>query len=618
VRRLLAPGLCALFVLALAAPAAAQDAAPGELIVRFRASADAADRAQTLAHRRATVGRSLELRGLTLVRLQPGDSLTAAAAALERDADVLYAEPNYVHRIQLTPNDPSYSSLWGLPAIAAPAAWDTTTGSTGVSVAVVDTGVASGHPDLAPNIWTNPDELPNGVDDDGNGKVDDLHGWDFVEGDATAQDGYGHGTHVAGTIGARGNDGVGIAGVAWQTKLMPLRAADDDGFLFSTDIVAAFDYACGEGARIVNGSFGGSGSTAIRDAIDACPGTLFVFSAGNEALDVDWEPTYPCAYPSANIVCVAATTPDDELAWFSNYGRQGVDLGAPGEGIYSSIPPTSYAYADGTSMAAPHVAGAAALVAAHRPSLTAVQLRAALLNAVDPVAEIAELVGQGGRLNVERALTSSTLPPLERPPLPPPPPPPAPPPPPPPPPPPAPPADVTAPTDPAVASTSHVVGIRSIDATVEVTWSGAFDFGSGIDGFSFSWDTLASSAPDTVKDAEESTAKAISAPLAPGSYWFHLRTRDNAGNWSGGTHVGPYVITHAAIPQPQRCTVPKVRGKTLRAAAGVLKRAGCKLGPVKRVRSRSRKGRIVSQRPPAGRNVGKGTPVVVTVSRGRR
>ena len=614
-RRLLAPGLWALFALALAAPAAAQDAAPGELIVRFRASADAADRVETLAHRRATVRRGLGLRGLTLVRLQRGDSLTAAAAALERDPDVLYAEPNHIHKIQLTPNDPRYSSLWGLAAIAAPVAWDTTTGSAGVSVAIVDTGVATGHPDLAPNIWTNPDETPNGVDDDGNGKVDDLNGWDFVDGDPTAQDGYGHGTHVAGTIGARGNDGVGIAGVAWQTKLMPLRAADDDGFLFSTDIVAAFNYACGEGARIVNGSFGGSGSTAIRDAIDACPGALFVFSAGNEAVDVDWEPTYPCAYPSANIVCVAATTEDDELAWFSNYGRHGVDLGAPGEAILSSVPPNAYEEHDGTSMAAPHVSGAAALVAAHRPTLTAVQLRAALLNAVDPVAAIAELVGQGGRLNVSRALTSSTVPPAERPPLPPPPPPPAPPPAPPPP---AAPADVTAPTDPAVGSTSHVVGVRSIDATVEVSWSGAFDFGSGIDGYSFSWDTLSSSMPDTVKDSEETAANTISAPLAPGSYWFHLRTRDNAGNWSGGAHAGPYVITHAAIPQPQRCTVPRVRGKTLRTAAGVLKRAGCKLGPVKRVRSRVRKGRIVAQRPPAGRKVGKGTPVVVTISRGKR
>jgi PASTA domain len=175
-----------------------------------------------------------------------------------------------------------------------------------------------------------------------------------------------------------------------------------------------------------------------------------------------------------------------------------------------------------------------------------------------------------------------------------------------------------APTDPAVASTSHVAGVRSIDATVDVTWSGAFDFGSGVDGYSFSWDGSGTSVPDTTKDAEETTAQLTSARLAPGTYWFHIRTRDNAGNWSAGTHAGPFLVAPAAIPQPKRCRVPSVKGKTLRTAAGTLKRAGCKLGPVKRVRSRMRKGRIVAQRPPAGRFVGKGTPVVVTVSRGRR
>jgi hypothetical protein len=151
-----------------------------------------------------------------------------------------------------------------------------------------------------------------------------------------------------------------------------------------------------------------------------------------------------------------------------------------------------------------------------------------------------------------------------------------------------------------------------------VTWSGAFDFGSGIDGYSFSWDSSGTSVPDTNKDVEETATQVTSAPLAPGTYWFHLRTRDNAGNWSAGTHAGPFVIGAASLPQPRRCTVPNVKRKTVAAAATALKRAGCKLGPVKRVRSRVRKGRIVAQRPAAGRHVGKGTPVVVTVSRGRR
>jgi thermitase len=607
VRRLLASAGLVVCALGLAAPAAAQDFAPGELIVRFSAGADAADRASVLAHRRAAVRHGLGLRGLTLVRLQRGDSVEAAAAAFERKPDVLYAHPNYVYRPLLTPNDPSYGQLWGLNAIRAPQAWDTITAST-VTVGVVDTGVDVAHPDLASNIWTNPAELDNGVDDDGNGKVDDVNGWDFVDENETPDDLVGHGTHVAGTIGARGNNGLGITGVAWQVKLAALKAGNPGGF-YGDDIIQAFNYACAKGMRIVNGSFGGYGDLpGLRDSIEACPTTLFVFAAGNHAVDIDYDPLYPCAYGSANIVCVAASDPLEELAWFSNYGPRAVDLAAPGEGIYSTVPGAYDTY-DGTSMAAPHVAGAAALVAAHRPALTTSELRGALLNSADSVSGLGGLVCQSRRLNLNAALSGSTSSPASCAPLPPPPPAPAPPPP---------PGDTTAPVDPAVASTSHVPGLRSIDATVEVTWSGAVDFGSGLDGFSFSFDAAPATLPDAVKDAEESGAHTVSGALAPGNYWFHLRTRDNAGNWSSGTHIGPFVIAPAAVPQPQRCRVPKVRGKTLRAAATTLKRAGCRLGPVKRVRSRVKKGRIVSQRPPAGRAVGKGTRVVVTVSRGRK
>jgi subtilisin family serine protease len=604
VRRLLAPSLCALFALALAAPAAAQDFVPGELVVRFKASADPAERAEALARRRAALRSNLRLPNVSLVRLQQGDSVPAAAAALARDPAVLYAEPNYVYRTSLTPNDPGFPDTWGLTAISAPAAWDTTTGSPSVTVAVVDTGMSAGHPDLAPNLWTNPDETANGADDDGNGKIDDLHGWDFVTpGDANPDDDNGHGTHVAGTIGARGNDGYGVPGVAWNVKLMPLKAANASGSLDSAGIANAFSYACGEGARIVNGSFGGPGfSGTVKTAIDSCPAVLFVFAAGNEGNNDDASPRYPCAYTSANILCVAATDDLDALASFSNYGPVSVDLAAPGVEIVSTIPGDDWEWYSGTSMASPHVAGAAALVASNKTSLSAVELKAALLNGVDPVPALSGFVGSAGRLNVNAALTASTTPPGA----------------PPPPPPPPSPGDTTAPTDPAVASTSHVVGRPSIDATVDMAWSGAFDYGSGVDGFSFQWDHAAATVPDAVKDAEESVGSATSPPLAPGTYWFHLRTRDNAGNWTAGTHVGPFVIATAAIPQPQRCIVPRLRGKTVRAAATVLKRAGCKLGPVKRARSRLKKGRIVAQRPAAGRKVGKGTPVVVTVSRGLR
>jgi subtilisin family serine protease len=607
-RRLLLPAALALLGLVAAAPAAAQDFVPGELIVRFKSSADAADRQEALAHRRAALRWNLALPGVALVRLQQGDSVYAAEAALARDPHVAWATPNYLYRTLLIPNDPLFSEAWHLPKISAPAAWDMTTGSAGLTIAVVDTGFQQDHGDIAPNLWSNPGEVANGADDDGNGKIDDLHGWNFVNSSASPADDNGHGTHVGATAGARGNDGFGTPGIAWNAKLMPLKAGNSQGLFASSAISNAFTYACGEGARIVNGSFGGSNfDPVIKAAIDSCPAALFVVAAGNSGTNNDLVPKYPCAYDSPNLVCVAATDEADELASFSNFGAASVDLAAPGVDILSAYPTDDWAWADGTSASAPQVAGAAALVASQRPSLSAVELRAALMNSVDKVAGLHGLVGVGGRLNVQNALTAPTTPPVVY--IPPPPPPPAAPPP---------PVDSTAPTDPAVSSTSHVVGVRSIDATIDVTWSGAFDFGSGIDGYSFSWDGSGTSVPDTTKDAEETTTRLTSAPFAAGTYWFHIRTRDNAGNWSPGTHAGPFVIAAAAVPQPPRCKVPNVKGKTLRVAATTLKRAGCKLGPVKRVRSRLRKGRIVTQRPAAGRFVGKGTPVGVTVSRGRR
>jgi subtilisin family serine protease len=610
VPRLFAPFVCALVALALAAPVAAQDAVPGELIVRFKPGADAADRADALAPRRAALRSNLLLPNTSLVRLQQGDSAQAAIDAFELDPDVLYAEPNYRYHTSLVPNDPGFPDTWGLSVISAPAAWDATTGSTAVTVAVVDTGIDAAHPDLAPNLWANPGEVANGADDDANGKIDDLHGWDFVPpGDADPDDDNGHGTHVAGTIGARGNDAYGVPGVAWNVKLMPLKAADALGVLDAAWYTNAFQYACSEGARIVNGSFGGPGASAtVEAAINGCPNMLFVFAAGNDGTNNDVAKKYPCAYTSPNILCVAATDENDVLASFSNYGPVSVDLAAPGVDIVSTFPGDDWAFSSGTSMATPHVVGAAALVASHRPSLTAIELKNAILNGLDPVPGLVGDVGYAGRLNAAAALTAPTTGPI------------APPPPPgsPPSPPPPGPADTTAPTDPAVASTSHQLARPSLDATVDVTWSGAFDYGSGIDGFSYAWDHASTTAPDTAKDAEESASQVTSVPLAPGTYWFHLRTRDNAGNWSPGTHVGPFVIAAAAVPQPKRCVVPRLRGKTRAAAAKLLKRAGCKLGPVKSQRSRLRKGRIVSQRPPAGRKVGKGTPVVVTVSRGSR
>ena len=322
-------------------------AAPGELLVRFRAGTSAASQARALAAHRMVATARLPRQGLQLVRLPRGSSARTAAAALEREPAVLYAEPNFVYHPDATPNDPFFADLWGLSTIEAPVAWDTTTGSHAVKVAVVDSGIAYDHPDLVPNIWTNTGESgggkeTNGIDDDGDGYVDDVHGWDFVQDDNEPLDFFFHGTHVAGTIGAAGNNGTGITGVDWQTSLMALRAGDAaDGELLDSDIISAFAYACAHGARVVNASFGGPEfSQAMLDAIasPACTNTLFVASAGNETADVDASPSYPCSFTAANVVCVAATDVDGSLASFSNYGPVSVDLAAPGVDVLSTIP----------------------------------------------------------------------------------------------------------------------------------------------------------------------------------------------------------------------------------------------------------------------------------------
>jgi subtilisin family serine protease len=407
--------------LAFGAPAAVRAAEPGgptapgsdsvtRVLVRFAADASASQRGEMRS--RADVERDaiLPVRGLELVDPEPGVSVRAAVADLERMDGVLYAEPDHVVRQTAIPNDPLLSYEWGLTAIRAPDAWDVTTGSPQVTVAVVDTGIDASHPDLAPNLWTNPGEAgggreTNGRDDDANGRIDDVHGWDFVDSDAQPQDGNGHGTHVAGTIDARGNDATGVAGVSWSAGLMPLRVLGGDGSGYVSDAISAYTYAARNGARVVNASLGGdSFSRAERDAIAAAPNTVFVVAAGNDGANNDATPAYPCDYDLANVICVAASDRDDTLAPFSNYGATNVDLAAPGVDIASTWPGGRYALLDGTSMATPHVSGAAALLLAPEGGLTVAGLRAALLSSTDPVPGLAGRVATGGRLDVAAAL----------------------------------------------------------------------------------------------------------------------------------------------------------------------------------------------------------------------
>jgi subtilisin family serine protease len=397
-RRLLATS-CAVLLLV---PTAAGAEPVTRVLVRFASNASQAQRADIRSDARVERDGALPVKGLEVDDPRPGVSVGEAVSDLEQRKGVLYAEPDYARTLDATPNDPFYDREWGLGDIGAPVAWDVTTGSPQVTVAVVDSGIDATHPDLAANV---------------------VPGWDFVDGDAQPQDGNGHGTHVSGTIAARGNDGFGVTGVGWTTTVMPLRALDDSGSGFVSDAVGAYGFAASHGARVLNASLGGSNfSRAERDAIAAAPNTLFVVAAGNDTQDNDAIPDYPCDYDLANIVCVAASDSDGALAWFSNYGATTVDLAAPGIGILSTWPGARFAFRSGTSMATPHVSGAAALLLARNPTLDVATLRSLLLSSVTPVAALAGSVVTGGKLDLARAIAATPAPP---PPAPPPPPPPA-------------------------------------------------------------------------------------------------------------------------------------------------------------------------------------------------
>jgi subtilisin family serine protease len=328
---------------------------PGQVIVGFRAGVGSAQRARTLHARGARTTEKLAGAGATLVTLRAGTSVLGAVAALRRDPSVLYAEPNYVYHALAVPNDTLYGTLYGLPKISAPAAWDVTTGRQQTLVAVVDTGVAYDHPDLAANIWTNPKDPAGGGDQDHNGLVDDIRGWDFIQNDNKPLDANEHGTHVAGTVAARGNNSLGVVGVNWKASIMALRAGDATGSFPNSAIINAFAYACSKKARVVNGSFGGGTPSSATQAVitsAACSQTLFVFAAGNGGSDGvgddnDSIPQYPCSYPSTRIICVAATDQTDTLTGFSNFGLTSVDIAAPGADINSTIPTFQTVVADG-------------------------------------------------------------------------------------------------------------------------------------------------------------------------------------------------------------------------------------------------------------------------------
>jgi subtilisin family serine protease len=424
--------------------------APDEVLVRLKhgLSPEAQQRALTQVPSRV-VRRFASVERLYHLKLAPGISSGEAIATLHRDRDVLYAEPNFIVQTLAVPNDPSFSAQWalrntgqtgGTPGadIGAVEAWDVTNGSPDIAVAVIDTGVDYTHPDLAANVFRNPDDCDgNGRDDDGNGWADDCRGIDTVNGDSEPMDDHNHGTHVSGIIGAVGNNAVGVSGVTQRITIVPCKAINAAGFGTDADAIACLDYVAAlkdRGLDIVatNNSWGGGlYSQALADAISSQQqrGILFVAAAGNDSRDNTTLRTYPCSYYLPSVLCVAATTSRDERAWFSNYGPTSVHLAAPGDDVLSTTPGNGYERFSGTSMAAPHVSAVMALVHTQWPDRDWRFVKNIVLASGEPLPSLVETVTRrrlsargaltctgatvSGRLRPAAATTSTGLVPLE-------------------------------------------------------------------------------------------------------------------------------------------------------------------------------------------------------------
>ncbi|MDQ4122742.1 MAG: S8 family serine peptidase [Acidobacteriota bacterium] len=397
---------------------------PGELLVKFKSESALANSNSLHAETGAAVTKEFQELGWQIVKLPDNVSTEQALSQYAKSSEIEYIQPNYIYRLAATtPNDTSFGSLYGMQKISAPTAWDTTTGNSNIVVAVIDTGIRLTHEDLAANIWQNAGEIAgNGIDDDANGYVDDKFGYDFINNDPDPNDDYNHGTHVAGTIGGVGNNGKGVAGVNWNVGLMALKIHAANGHSTSAKIIEAFNYVLtmktrGVNIRVTNNSYGGCNEAcgydqAVKDAIDAAgrADILNVFAAGNNSANTETTPFYPASYNSPSILSVAASDQNDNRSGFSSYGATSVDLAAPGTLILSAVNggDTAYSSFNGTSMATPHAAGAAALLLAAHPNLSAASLKATLMNSVDVLPQWNGVVKTGGRLNIARAIQQPT------------------------------------------------------------------------------------------------------------------------------------------------------------------------------------------------------------------
>lgn len=344
--------------------------------------------------------------------------------SLKNNPDVEYIQANHIFKILKAPDDPKLGRQYFHNNINSKAAWDITTGNKNIIVGIIDSGLNYKHPDLAPNSWSNPgesgldasgrDKNSNRIDDDGNGYVDDFRGWDFVNDDNDPMDDHGHGSHCAGIIGAKGDNAEGVSGLNWDVTVVGLKFINGrTGEGDTAGAVAAIEYATKMGFPITNNSWGGpvegedTGEDVLKDAIEAytARGGLFVAAAGNDGRSNDSRLILPAGYDIDGILSVAATNRFDSLAFYSNYGLKTVDIAAPGSGIYSTVLGNRYMSMDGTSMASPVVAGAAALLKSMHPDWTPIELKEQLMRTVDKKSGLKSKITSGGRLNIGRALT---------------------------------------------------------------------------------------------------------------------------------------------------------------------------------------------------------------------
>ncbi len=398
-----------------------------EALVKFSKSATPEEIQKVFSKFEATPLQYFDYARIYYLKLNSKEDTLSQIEELKAQNKVLVAAPNAKVTVDSLPNDPYFSNLWGLnntgqfsssgvgADIGMDEVWDFITNASSIVVAVIDTGVDYTHPDLASNMWVNTGEIAgNGIDDDHNGYIDDVYGYDFFNNDGDPYDDYLHGTHVAGTIGAVGNNGIGVSGVCQRTKIMAVKFLGSGGWGYYSGAISSIQYAVANGAKVLNNSWaGGSYDSGLASAVSAADsaGVIFVAAAGNSGCNTDSVCTnYPSSLTYGNVVSVAATTYSDGLASFSNYGAVSVDLGAPGSYIYSTMPTwyysgsDDYAYLSGTSMATPHVAGAAALLWAANPTLTHRQIINLLLQGVTAKSYLNGKSVTGGLLNLGASL----------------------------------------------------------------------------------------------------------------------------------------------------------------------------------------------------------------------